>query len=173
MDVVPKVERLSSQPAERAVAPGSPARYKGGAVRAEEDVDVARFGWIAEPDGDTMVVRFHGELDLVVAEECRAGLVEPFAGAEKRILFDLAELEFVDSTGLRLLVDMKLKAESNGKRLALGPVSGTVLKLFEVTGLTSWFEYVDGYEPRREACSVCDGDIVAGTRRCPRCGCAL
>jgi anti-anti-sigma factor len=148
-------------------------------VRTEEDrdvaasLDVAGFGWVAEPAGDTMVVSFRGELDLVVADECRVGLAEPLAGAERTIVFDLAELDFVDSTGLRLLVDMKLGVEAQSKRLLLGPVSRNVLNLFEVTGLTSWFDYAEGYEPRREACSVCDGDIVAGARRCPRCGCAL
>ena len=35
----------------------------------------------------------------------RAGLAEPLAGAERSVIFHLDELEFVDSTGLRLLVD--------------------------------------------------------------------
>jgi anti-sigma B factor antagonist len=142
-------------------------------MRSAEVVHPARFGWIAEPEGEALVVRLHGDLDLVVADECRAALAEPLSGPEKNVVFDLSDLEFVDSTGLRLLVDMRLAAQGHGKQVRIGDVSPSVLKLFEVTGLTSWFDYVPGCEPEREACSVCDGEIACGARRCPRCGCAL
>jgi anti-anti-sigma factor len=142
-------------------------------MRTEEAIDATRFNWIAESEGDTLVVSFHGELDLAVADECRVALAEPLVGPERLVVLDLSDLAFVDSTGLRLLVDTRLNAEARGKRLKLGPVSAPVLKLFEVTGLTSWFDYAPGCAPRREACSVCDGEILSGARRCPRCGCAL
>jgi anti-anti-sigma factor len=142
-------------------------------VRTEERLDRTSFSWTAVPDGDALAIRFRGELDLAVVDECRVALMEPLSGGENLIVFDLSELSFVDSTGLRLLVESKLRAESNGKRLKLGPVSAPVLKLLETAGLTSWFDFADGCEPRRVACPVCDGDIVPGGRRCPRCGGAL
>jgi anti-sigma B factor antagonist len=142
-------------------------------MRTEEETHAAPFAWFATTEGGTLVVEFHGELDIAVADECRVALAEPLAGPEKLVLLDLGGLDFADSTGLRLLVDTRLNAQARGKRVMVGPVSASVLKLFEVTGLTSWFEYMPGSEPVRETCAVCDGDIASGARRCPRCGCVL
>jgi anti-anti-sigma factor len=135
---------------------------------------VAGLTWRAETnDGTRLDVSFRGELDLSVIEECSAGLVEPLTGAEDMIVFDLGELSFADSTGLRFLIDTKRHVESSGKRLLLGPVSTPVLKLFELAGLTNWFDYTDGHEPPRDACPVCGGEQLVGVKRCVRCGAAL
>jgi anti-anti-sigma factor len=130
--------------------------------------------WLAASDGDTrLVVTFEGELDLAVIEECSAGLEEPLAGAERTIVFDLGGLSFADSTGLRFLIDTKRRTESLGKRLLLGEVSAPLLKLFELAGLTNWFDYADGHLPDRMPCPLCDGEQLVGATRCVRCGAAL
>ena len=136
--------------------------------------DPAGLTWRARSNGDSRLeVSFCGELDLSVIEESAAGLQEPLAGAEQTIVFDLGELSFVDSTGLRFLIDTKRHAESLGKRLLLGAVSAPVLKLFELAGLTNWFDYEEGHTPGRTPCPVCDGEQLVGAKRCVRCGAAL
>ena len=142
-------------------------------MRTEEALDAAPFTWIAESEGDTLIVSFHGDLDISVADECRVALAEPLRGPERVVVLELSDLQFVDSTGLRLLIDTRLSVDALGKRLVLGGVSTPVLKLFEVTGITAWFDYMHGCAPTRDACSVCDGEIVRGARRCPWCGSAL
>jgi anti-anti-sigma factor len=142
-------------------------------------VDAARdvpsgLTWLAEEGpGSQLLVRFAGELDLSVIDECAAGLAEPLAGAERTIVFDLGELSFADSTGLRFLIDTKRQIESMGKRLLLAHPPTGVLKLFELAGLTNWFDYADGHEPQRTPCPLCDGDQLVGVTRCVRCGAAL
>lgn len=131
------------------------------------------FSWIAEETGPTLLVRFKGELDLAVVDECAAGLEEPLDGPEESIVLDLGDLTFADSTGLRFLIDTKRRAESRGKRLLLSRVSGPMLKLFDVTGLTSWFDYADGSRPRHVLCPVCDRPMHHDANRCPHCGAAL
>jgi anti-anti-sigma factor len=88
---------------------------------------------------------------VAVIDECRAGLSEPLDGPEETILFDLCGITFADSTGLRLLIDVKRQAQARGKRLILSCVSAPVLRLIVMTGLTSWFEYLDGHEPTSDA----------------------
>jgi anti-anti-sigma factor len=130
--------------------------------------------WHARSNGDSRLdVTFCGALDLSVIEESAAGLQEPLEGAEQTIVFDLGELSFADSTGLRFLIDTKRRAEALGKRLLLGPVSAPVLKLFELSGLTNWFDYAEGHTPDRAPCPLCDGEQLVGVRRCVRCGAAL
>jgi stage II sporulation protein AA (anti-sigma F factor antagonist) len=130
--------------------------------------------WRAATNGGARLdVSFHGELDLSVTEECSAGLLEPLAGAERTIVFDLGGLSFADSMGLRFLIDTKRQLESMGKRLLLGSVSAPVLKLFELAGLTQWFEYAEGHAPALVPCPMCEGDQIVGAVRCVRCGAAL
>ena len=131
------------------------------------------FSWIAEETGPMLVVRFKGELDLAVVDECAAGLEEPLDGPEESIMLDLGDLTFADSTGLRFLIDTKRRAESRGKRLLLSRVSDPMLKLFDVTGLTSWFDYADGSRPEQTLCPVCDRAMHHDGSRCPHCGAVL
>jgi anti-anti-sigma factor len=131
------------------------------------------FTWIAEESDSTLFVRFKGELDLAVVDECAAGLDEPLMGPEASVVLDLGQLTFADSTGLRFLIDTKRRAESRGKRLLLSEVSEPMLKLFDVTGLTSWFEYADGSSPQGSPCPVCDRSMHHDGARCPHCGAVL
>jgi anti-anti-sigma factor len=139
-------------------------------LRREEEPGFSLF---AEELGSMLSVSFRGALDLAVIDECAAALEEPLAGPEQIILLDLAELSFADSTGLRFLIDTKRRAESSGKRLILGRVSRPVLRLFEMAGLTSWFEYLDGHAPSRMPCPLCGAEMLTGSPQCPRCGAQL
>jgi anti-anti-sigma factor len=139
-------------------------------VRRDEEPG---FSWLAEESGSMLSVSFRGALDLAVIDECRDGLEEPLAGPEQVILLDLGELTFADSTGLRFLIDTKRRTEAAGKRLLLGRVSPPVLKLLEMAGLTSWFEYLDGLAPRRTLCPICNADLLTESNRCANCGAAL
>ena len=131
------------------------------------------FTWTAEETGSTLVVRFKGELDLAVVDECAAGLEEPLEGPEQSIVLDLGDLTFADSTGLRFLIDTKRRAEARGKALLLSNVSDPMLKLFDVTGLTAWFDYADGSKPTQWFCPVCDRPMHHAGVRCAHCGAVL
>ncbi len=57
---------------------------------------------------------------------------------------DLRSLEFMDSTGLTLLTRWSLGAELDGYELALIAGGDRIQRLFDITGLTPHFEFVDG-----------------------------
>ena len=57
-------------------------------------------------DGDSRVVAFAGELDLANAGTADAELAAALDPATARVVIDLAELEFIDSTGIALLVSV-------------------------------------------------------------------
>lgn len=58
-----------------------------------------------EPRGAAVVVRLGGELDLYNADEIRAALGSAAADTPERMVVDLTEVEFVDSTALGVLVE--------------------------------------------------------------------
>jgi anti-sigma B factor antagonist len=75
-----------------------------------------------------------GELDLAGARQ----LEESLAAAEKeepaRLIVDLGRLAFIDSTGLRLLLQADARARERGCELLLRPGEPAVQRVFEVTG---------------------------------------
>ncbi len=58
-----------------------------------------------EPRGAAVVVRLGGELDLYNADEIRAALGSAAADTPERMVVDLTEVEFVDSTALGVLIE--------------------------------------------------------------------
>ena len=78
-----------------------------------------------------------GELDLGTAERLERAL----AGADGDVLLDLCELTFMDSTGVRLLLEA---AERFGPRLRIvAPRSGDVRVTIEETGIAPLLPLVE------------------------------
>jgi anti-sigma B factor antagonist len=94
-------------------------------------------------DGTTFV-RPAGELDMstvpILEERLRAALSD---GAG-RLVVDLRNLEFMDSTGLALLARWERDARRDGHDLGLIRGEARVHRLFELTGLDAVFRFVEG-----------------------------
>ena len=88
----------------------------------------------AEEDG-TYVIRLSGELDLSACEAVDAELHRAEAGAAKRILLDVNALEFIDSSGLQVILRAKRRADRSGRRLRVTRGTGHVADMFRLTAL--------------------------------------
>jgi anti-sigma B factor antagonist len=103
-------------------------------------------------DGPVPVIRVRGELDLSTAGRlCRT--VEAVARARRgtRVLLDLSELAFCDSTGLRALVGAVREVEINGGRAALVvPPDGMLARLLEMSGLGEFLNVAASLEAGRQ-----------------------
>ncbi len=91
-----------------------------------------------------MRVRPAGELDMATVGELEACFRDAHAAGCRRILADLSELEFMDSTGLTLLTRWTLEARREGYEFAVVPGSEQIRRLFELTGLSAHFTFEDG-----------------------------
>jgi anti-anti-sigma factor len=94
-----------------------------------------------EPDRDTVAVAPVGELDLAsvgkVEREVRA-----LRGAGCRhVVVDLRRTVFLDSTGLRLLMQLRNDAARDGHELTLVPGRPEVARIFELTGTRGLFRW--------------------------------
>ena len=88
-----------------------------------------------EGEEDSLVVSLCGELDLASAGQLDTAIAELCADGAKRIVLDMRELAFMDSTGLRsVLVGAEL-CEVSGCELLIGRASPQVERLFEVSGV--------------------------------------
>jgi anti-sigma B factor antagonist len=70
--------------------------------------------------GDTATVSLHGEVDVLTVDQVRGALTEAIADRPRQIVVDLADLSFIDSTGLGALVFgfQRARDEDIGFRLA-------------------------------------------------------
>jgi anti-sigma B factor antagonist len=83
----------------------------------------------------TVVLALRGELDLASADLLRARLDELRAAGTPALL-DIDELDFMDSTGLRLMLDAAAASDATGWGFSLTPGPEQVQRLFESTRVT-------------------------------------
>jgi len=82
----------------------------------------------------TANLSLRGELDLASAPQMEEGLAAAAKMNPARVLVDLTNLAFIDSTGLRLLLQADARAREHGYELVLRPGDPSVQRVFEVTG---------------------------------------
>jgi anti-sigma B factor antagonist len=84
-----------------------------------------------------------GELDLVSSPSLEEALVGASASGAELIIVDLRKLEFMDSTGLHLLVTAQQRAHEAGRRFAIIRGSDHIQRLFELSGIGELLRVVD------------------------------
>ena len=91
-----------------------------------------------EAVGTARVVRLCGELDLYNAAEVRTALTEASAEAPERIVVDLGEVEFIDSTALGVLIETRTKLKNRDGFLLAAPGLET-RRALQISGLDKLF----------------------------------
>ena len=84
----------------------------------------------------------HGELDLASTPEMARRLRELRESGFDRIVFDLRELAFMDSSGLRLVLREQAAAEADGGTFELIPGGTGVQRIFEVACVLDQLRFV-------------------------------
>jgi len=77
----------------------------------------------------------HGELDIATAPELVA-LLARLRHHGHAVVVDLAEVTFMDSTGLTTLMDAYLLAERNGWSFSVRRPSPPVQRVFDLSGMS-------------------------------------
>jgi anti-sigma B factor antagonist len=98
-------------------------------------------------DADTRVIEVTGEIHVTTAPEFSTRLNEAIAAGTRGVIIDMSGVEFIDSTGLSVLLNGLRRVTRNDGRLSLVVSNPTVLRLFEITKLDSTFDI----QPSREA----------------------
>ena len=84
-----------------------------------------------------------GEIDIATTDTVRERIAGLFEEGFRCILVDLREATFLDSTGLRLMVDLDSSSRTAGWRFAIVAGPEEVQRAFEVTGLLARLPFVD------------------------------
>jgi len=95
-------------------------------------------------DGDqAVVIGVRGELDLASSPALEHELDSGRAASARLVIVDLRELEFMDSTGLSVLVRAHQRATENGQEFAVVRGSQQVQRLLSLTGVADRLTLVD------------------------------
>lgn len=96
--------------------------------------------------GSVIVLAVEGEVDIATAPKLREKLVELAASGAKRVVVDLEKVEFLDSTGLGVLIGGMKRLRSVDGDLPLVCTQPRILRVFEITGLNRAFTIHDSVE---------------------------
>ncbi len=97
-----------------------------------------RFGFLevrSERSDDRYVIVLQGELDLDGVEGITEELEFAEASDAREIVLDLSGLDFIDSSGVRMIVCADLRSRADGNRLRLIAGHAHVQRVFELTGV--------------------------------------
>ena len=95
---------------------------------------------IEEKDGK-LIATLSGELDTAAAAETEKAL-QPLLDCEgKDIVIDCTSLEYISSSGLRILLGILKQAQSVGSRVVLKNVNEVIRDVLDLTGFVSIFEF--------------------------------
>ena len=89
--------------------------------------------------GDRTVVHLGGEIDVYTAPKLRDKITELVANGIYDIIVDMEAVEFLDSTGLGVLVGGLKKVRAHDGSLELICTQDRLLKIFRITGLAKVF----------------------------------
>lgn len=100
---------------------------------------------VSEQNGYS-VLAVSGEVDVATVPRLREQLHGLVAQGSTKIVVDLDSVDFLDSTGLGVLVGALKRVRSNDGELSLVCTQPRIRKVFEVTGLTKVFSLYDSVD---------------------------
>jgi anti-sigma B factor antagonist len=90
-------------------------------------------------EGGHAILEVAGEIDVYTAPKLREKLIELVSDGSHNIIVDLEKVDFLDSTGLGVLVGGLKRVRNHDGSLQLVCTQEKILKIFRITGLTKVF----------------------------------
>jgi anti-sigma B factor antagonist len=97
-------------------------------------------------EGDRTVVVVGGEIDVYTAPKLREQLIDLVSSGAYHLVVDMESVDFLDSTGLGVLVGGLKRVRAHDGSLRLVCTQERILKIFRITGLTKVFPIHDSVE---------------------------
>jgi anti-anti-sigma factor len=117
---------------------------------------------------DRVELVLHGELDLTTFPVARHKVGAALHESPAVLVLNMAELRYVDSSGIRLVLLAQQDADASGRKVAVRLGSGHARRLFDMLGLTERFDVLDvrpGIDADTDTDTGHPPDGTAGDRR--------
>ena len=90
---------------------------------------------------DKYVVTLEGEMDTAAATEAEEVLKQLYENEGKEVIFECEGLEYIASSGLRILINILKATMAKGNRVVLRNVNDDIKNVFKLTGFLNIFEF--------------------------------
>jgi anti-sigma B factor antagonist len=100
-----------------------------------------------ERRSDAVLVKLVGEFDLAAKPAFEEGVKELSLDPPAELILDLRGVTFIDSSGLRLVLDLWSESRRDGFDFAVLPGSDQVQRVFEAVGLNGELPIIEGVPP--------------------------
>lgn len=104
-------------------------------------MDAEPFAVRQEQHDGLPVLRVRGEVDLYTAPRLQESVLAALSPGARSLAIDLSRVEFMDSTGLEVLLIAKKRAAERGGDVYVLGVQKHVLRLFQLVGLEKVFHF--------------------------------
>jgi anti-anti-sigma factor len=114
---------------------------RGQRLRSRETTSPSHLAIVVDRSGTEVIVRLNGSIDVDSSPEVRNCLLAILAGDKlvQAVTVDLGDVTHIEASGIATLVEALKIAGHRQIRLHLQGLHGSVLRLFEVTGLLPLF----------------------------------
>jgi anti-sigma B factor antagonist len=85
-------------------------------------------------EADRIVIQLAGELDMANAPTLQSAIEEGDIEGKPMLVLDMRDLEFIDSTGLRIILWARERCQEGDREFAITPGSQQVQRLLAVSG---------------------------------------
>lgn len=93
-----------------------------------------------EDRSDVTICYISGEIDINTAPQIKKGFDKIIAGKKKKVLVNLKDASYIDSSGLATFVELLKNARKYGGALKITNLSSKIKSLFEITKLDKLFD---------------------------------
>ena len=111
--------------------------------QAERIIDLGQLTVRSEREGDVHTIALSGEMDLSNAGEVERELLQVEATDAQTIVIDLSRLQFMDSTGIRLLIAADARSRADSCRLRLTRPPTAVARVLCIAGIDGLLPFGD------------------------------
>lgn len=90
---------------------------------------------------DRFLVTLEGEMDTAAAADAEKTLQPLYTTNGKDVEIDCSNLEYIASSGLRILISILKGAKSGGSRVVINGMNDDIKTVFKLTGFINLFEF--------------------------------
>lgn len=91
-------------------------------------------------EGNMVSVMIEGRLDTANAVECEKDFQPLRDNADKEIVLDCTNLEYISSSGLRLFLSLRKDVQTQGGKLIIEHINDDIRNVFTITGFFKLFD---------------------------------
>lgn len=90
--------------------------------------------------GNQLIAQFIGRLDTAAAVQTAEDVKPLMEAANKEIILDCSQLEYISSSGLRIFLSIRKEAATHGSKVIVRDINADIRQVFMMTGFISLFE---------------------------------